>query len=190
MKYPGAFAAIVASALVGWSPVSAQQSIPSGTAAQRAALQKLSWMDGEWVGEATIHTASGEVIRKPHTERIGPMLGGSIKVIEGRTPGPDTGAAFNAFAVISWDDAGHRYIMRSYANGQAGDFPLTADATGFSWVIPAGPGEVRFRTTYSSGQWLETGDFVLPGRPPARTVELRLTRRGDTSWPAGHPVEP
>lgn len=190
MKH-GLLAAGLAIALV-WLPSCglAQESAPNGSEVQRTALSRLSWMDGEWIGEAIIHTATGEVLRKAHTERIGPMLGGSIKVIEGRTPGNAGDAAFNAFAVVSWDEANHRFMMRSYANGQAGDFPLTADDTGFSWVIPAGPGEMRFQTTFADGEWVETGDFVMPGRPPARTVELRLRRRGDTSWPAGDPVEP
>ncbi|CAN5206645.1 hypothetical protein BH10PSE1_BH10PSE1_23380 [soil metagenome] len=159
-------AACIASIFVlGSSPVFGQDSAPSGT-------------------------ASGEVVRKAHTERIGPMLGGSIKVIEGRTPADAGQAAFNAFAVISWDQAGQRFMMRSYANGQAGDFPLTADETGFSWVIPAGPGEMRFHTTIVGNEWVETGDFVMTGRPATRSVELRLRRRGDTTWRAGDPVQP
>lgn len=191
MKYSGYLACIAVGWLAAFAPASSQDSAPAGTEAQRSALERLSWMDGEWVGEANIRTASGEVIREIHTERIGPMLGGSIKIIEGRTPGHDTGAAaFNAFAVISWDVSNQRYVMRSYANGQVGDFPLVADASGFSWVIPAGPGEMRFQTTYSDGVWVETGDFVMPSRPPMRTIELRLTCRGDTTWPSGNPVEP
>src|SRR5690606_9193543 len=110
-----AFAACFALSIPGAASAQAQQ--PAGTAEQRQAMQTLAWMDGEWVGEATISMGPGRTSTLPHTERIGPMLGGSIRVIEGRSVNPDGSAAFNAFAVVSWDDETDRYMMRSYANG-------------------------------------------------------------------------
>ena len=169
----------------------AQEMYPSGTAEQRQAMQTLSWMDGEWVGEATVFMGPGAGASHPHTERIGPMLGGSIKVIEGRSAGdPDGAPAFNAFAIVSWDDASDRYVMRSYANGQVGDFPLEATTDGFSWTTPTRGGEIRYVTTFRDSEWIETGHFVMPGRDPMKVIELRLRRRGDTDWPAGDPVVP
>jgi hypothetical protein len=169
---------------------SAQAVFPEGSAEQRQAMQALSWMDGEWVGEAKISMGPGRTVTHPHTERIGPMLGGSIRVIEGRSVNPDGSAAFNAFAVVSWDDAADRYMMRSYANGQAGDFPLEATADGFRWTTPAPGGEMRFVTTFKDSEWVEVGDFVMAGRDPMRVIELRLRRRGDTGWPAEGVVVP
>ena len=182
-------AACVALALP--AAASGQTMQPAGTAEQRAAMQTLSWMDGEWVGEATVSMGPGQTSTHPHTERIGPMLGGSIKVIEGRSlGGADGAAAFNAFAVVSWDDASDRYTMRSYANGEVGDFPLQATADGFSWTSPARGGEMRYVATFRDGEWVETGHFVMPGREPMQVIQLRLRRRGDTDWPAGDPVIP
>lgn len=177
-------------ALAVAATASAQAVRPNGTVEQRQAMQALSWMDGEWVGEATILMGPGAGTH-PHTERVGPMLGGSIKVIEGRSAGGADGApAFNAFAVVSWDDAADRYVMRSYANGYAGDFPLEASADGFAWTAPAPGGEIRYVTTFRDGVWVEIGHFVMPGRDPMKVIELRLRRRGDTDWPAGDPVIP
>lgn len=169
---------------------SAQTMQPAGTEEQRQAMQTLAWMDGEWVGEATVSMGPDRTSTHPHTERIGPMLGGSIKVIEGRSVNEDGTAAFNAFAVISWDDAADRYIMRSYANGQAADFPLEGTADGFRWSTSARGGEMRYVTMLQNGEWVETGHFVMPGRDPMKVLELRLRRRGDTDWPAGDPVAP
>lgn len=177
-------------ALATASTASAQAVLPAGTEEQREAMKTLSWMDGEWVGEATIFMGPGQSQKHPHTERIGPMLGGSIKVIEGRSAGDGGTASFNAFAVVSWDDATDRYMMRSYANGQAGDFPMEATADGFRWTTPGRGGEMRFVTTFRDGEWVELGDFVMPGRDPMRVIELRLRRRGDTGWPAANPVVP
>lgn len=186
-----AFAALMASAaLAAATPVLAQAVLPAGSDEQRQAMQTLSWMDGEWVGEATVMMGPGRTSTHPHTERIGPMLGGSIKVIEGRSANDDGTAGFNAFAVVSWDDESDRYMMRSYANGQAGDFPLEATPDGFRWTTPSRGGEMRYVTTFKDGEWVETGDFVMPGREPMRVIELRLRRRGDTGWPAANPVLP
>lgn len=183
--------ALTASALVAAAtPALAQAVLPAGTEEQREAMRTLSWMDGEWVGEATVMMGPGRTSTHPHTERIGPMVGGSIRVIEGRSLNADGSVAFNAFAVVSWDDAGDRYMMRSYANGQAGDFPLEATADGFRWTTPSRGGEMRYVTTFKDGEWVETGDFVMPGREPMRVIELRLRRRGDTGWPAADPVAP
>ena len=168
----------------------AQALQPAGTAEQRQAMQALAWMDGEWVGEATVSMGPGRTSTHAHTERIGPMLGGSIKVIEGRSTNDDGTVAFNAFAVVSWDDATDSYVMRSYANAQAADCPLQATADGFRWSTPGRGGEIRYVTTFRDGEWVETGDFVMPGRDPMRVIELRLRRRGDTGWPAADPVIP
>lgn len=168
----------------------AQAVFPAGSEEQRQAMRTLAWMDGEWVGEATISMGPGRTTTHPHTERIGPMLGGSIRVIEGRSLNDDGTAAFNAFAVVSWDDATDAYVMRSYANGQAADFPLEATADGFRWSTPGRGGEMRYVTVFRGGEWVETGDYVMPGREPMRVIELRLRRRGDTGWPAADPVVP
>jgi hypothetical protein len=183
-------ALLACAALAVPAAASAQAMLPTGTAEQRQAMQTLAWMDGEWVGEATVSMGPGNTSTHPHTERIGPMLGGSIKVIEGRSANDDGTAGFNAFAVVSSDDAADRYMMRSYANGQAGDFPLEATADGFRWTTPARGGEMRYVTTFKDGEWVEVGDFVMPGRDPMRVIELRLRRRGDTGWPAADPVTP
>ena len=179
----------LAAGLLLSTQAAAQTLNPAGTAEQRAAMQTLSWMDGEWVGEATISMGPGRTTTHPHTERIGPMLGGSIKVIEGRSAGEGE-PSFNAFAVVSWDDATDRYMMRSYANGHVGDYPLEATADGFAWSTPSRGGEMRYVTTFKDGEWVEIGEMVMPGRDPFRVIELRLRRLGDTDWPAGDPVTP
>ncbi|RZJ05800.1 MAG: DUF1579 domain-containing protein [Brevundimonas sp.] len=173
------------------APALAQAPLPSGTQEQREAMQRLSWMDGEWAGTAAVYAGPDRTTTYRHTERIGPMVGGSVKVIEGRTTDDAGNVVFNAFAIVSWDDAADRYVMRSYANGDAGDFPLEVTADGFKWMTPSRGGSVDYVTTHTGDEWVETGDFVMEGgRPPMRVIELRLRRRGNTDWPAANPVAP
>lgn len=159
-------------------------------AAQQEAIARLSFMDGVWRGTAWTMLPSGEKHTITQTERVGPFLDGSVKVIEGRGYDPDGKAAFNAFAIISYNGATRAFTMRSYAQGNVGDFVLTPTADGFVWNIPAGPMTIRYTAVVKDGVWREVGDRILPDKEPVRFFEMTLTRVGDTNWPAAGAVSP
>ena len=160
------------------------------TAAQVKAMTPLSFMDGTWKGSASMMLPSGEKHTITQTERVGPFLDGSIKVIEGRGYEADGRASFNALAVLSYDPDKQAYSMRSYAQGRSGDFVFTPTADGFVWEIPAGPMTIRYTAVVKDGVWSEVGDRIVPGKDPIRFIELSLKRVGDTSWPAAGAVDP
>jgi hypothetical protein len=81
-------------------------------------------------------------------------------------------------------------MMRLYANGQAVGLPLEGDVGGFRWNVPSRGGELRYATSLENGEWVETGDYVMEGRPPMRVIDMRLRRVGDADWPAGGTVAP
>jgi hypothetical protein len=112
-------------------------------AAQREAMAPLAFMDGMWRGSAWTILPSGEKHTATQTERIGPFLDGSIKVIEGRGYDADGKVTFNAFSTISYNPATRAYTMHSYAQGQVGDFVLKITPDGYIWEIPAGPVTIR-----------------------------------------------
>lgn len=163
---------------------------PAGSEAQRAAVGALDFLDGEWRGEAVI-TMPGGRMTLTQTERVGSLLGGSIKVIEGRGYAADGSTQFNAMAVLSWDERAGRYGFRSWANGHSGEYPFERTEDGFRWETPAGPNaKVQYVATVKDGVWHEVGDYVAEGQPPRRFIEMRLTRVGDATWPAGGAVAP
>ncbi len=153
-------------------------------ASQQQAMQKLAFMDGVWRGPAASTRPTGEKDLITQTERIGPFLDGSVKVIEGRGYHADGRLAFNSFGTISFDPATGVYQLRSHAMGNAGSFVLTPMPDGFSWDIPAGPMILRYSTTIKNGEWREVGDRIMPGKDPVRFFEMTLKRIGDTDWPA------
>jgi hypothetical protein len=159
-------------------------------AAQREGMQRLSIMDGVWRGPAWTILASGEKHTITQTERIGPFLDGSVKVIEGRGYDPDGKVTFNAFGTISYTPATHAYTLHSYAQGNVGDFVLTPTADGYVWEIPLGPMTIRYTATIKDGAWREVGDRIMPGKEPIRFFEMNLKRVGDTNWPAGGAISP
>jgi len=158
--------------------------------AQREAMKSLAFMDGVWRGPAWTVLPSGEKHNITQTERIGPFLDGSVKVIEGKGYDADGKVAFNAFATISYNPATKGYTMHSYAQGSVGDFVLTPSPDGFVWEIPAGPMTIRYTATVKDGAWREVGDRILPGKEPVRFFEMNLKRVGDTTWPAAGAVSP
>jgi len=178
-------AAILALLVLPLAPAAAQSADPQAIAAEREAMARLAWMDGIWRGPATTQTPSG-----PHsvtqTERIGPLLGGTIKVLEGKGYNADGSTGFNAFGIVSYDPASRSYRLHSYALGRAGDFDFTPNADGYVWTIPAGPFTIRYTATLAGGTWTEVGDRIVPGQPPQRFFEMHLTRVSDTDWPAAN----
>jgi hypothetical protein len=159
-------------------------------AAQQEAMVKLSFMDGVWRGTAWTIRPSGEKHTITQTERIGPFLDGSVKVIEGRGYDPDGKLTFNAFGTISYNPATRAYTLHSYAQGNVGDFALTPSADGYVWDIPAGPMTIRYTAVVKEGAWHEVGDRIMPGKDPTRFFEMNLKRVGDTSWPTAGAMGP
>ena len=160
-------------------------------AAQREAMAPLAYMDGTWRGPAWTLLPNGEKRTVTHTERIGPFLGGTVRVIEGRSYVDSGAVGFNALGIISFDPAKKAYNLHSYAMGHTGDFPLVRKPDGYTWEIPAGPGTtIRYEATVKDGTWVEVGDRHSGDKPPVRFFEMKLQRVGDTDWPAGNPVPP
>lgn len=156
--------------------------------AQRKAMEPLKMMDGVWRGTASTTGRSGEKHVITQTERVGPMLGGSIKVMEGRGYEADGKLSFNAFGIISYDPASQSYSMHATAQGHTGDFAMTVTDDGFNWSIPAGPMTMRYTAVIKDGIWHELGVREMPGKPPVQFFEMKLKRAGDTDWPAAGAV--
>jgi hypothetical protein len=157
-------------------------------AAQREAMKSFAAMDGVWRGPAWTILPSGEKHNITQTERIGPFLDGSVRVIEGRGYDPDGKVTFNAFGIISYNPATKAYAFHSYAQGNAGDFVITPTADGYVWEIPAGAMTIRFTAVIKDGTLHEVGDRIMPGKEPVRFFDMNLKRVGDTTWPAAGAV--
>ncbi len=159
-------------------------------AAQKEALAKLQGMNGVWRGTATVTLPSGEKRVITQTERIGPFLDGSLKVIEGRGYEPDGRVAFNALGIVSFNPATHAYSMRSYAQGRSGDFVLKPTADGYTWEITAGPAVIRYTAVIKGDVLQQVGERIVAGGEPVRIFEMTLKRVGDSDWPAAGAIGP
>lgn len=184
-------AAALAVALVAIPAAAQYAPQPSGSPEQRAAIDRLDALDGEWAGPAWSMGPGGARIEMIQTERVGDLAGGSLKVVEGRGYTSDGQTAFNAFGVITFDARAGTYLFTTFVDGQKHDFPMTVTADGFIWERPAGPNAVvRFTAVVKDGRWHEVGEYIAAGQPPRKMIELNLKRVGDSRWPLGDPVDP
>lgn len=185
-------ALLVAAPLAMAAPAFAQGYDPAPrVAAQKEAMKAFDMLDGEWRGPAKTLIGNGTWLELVQAERVGPMLDGAVKVIEGRGYMADGSLSFNAFAVISYDPDRKAYSMRSYTGGRAGDYPITPTPTGFTWEIQAGPNmKISYEATVKDGVWTEIGTRIPKDGPPVKFIELKVTRLGDSQWPAAGAIPP
>lgn len=158
---------------------------------QREAMKKLAYMDGVWRGPAWTILPNGKKHDITQTERIGPFLDGTLKVIEGRGYESEDKVTFNAMGIISYDLEKKHFTMRSYAQGHSGDFVLNLNDNGYTWEVPAGPGmTIRYTATVKNGAWKEVGDRIAKGKEPVRFFEMELKRISDSNWPIAGTIAP
>ena len=183
-----AIAGLLAALVVFMSPIiaSAQDAdAAKRIASQREAMVELKRLDGVWRGPAWILQADGQKREFVQTERIGPFLDGSIKVIEGRGYAPDGRVTFNALGIVSYSPNSKSFSMHSYAMGFAGDFAFTPLPDGYMWTTPAGPNAaIRYKATIVGDAFTEVGDRIVEGKDPMRIFEMHLKRVSDTDWPS------
>lgn len=184
---------LAVSAAVAFASVGASAQQPDTAAllsAQSEAMKAFTMLDGAWRGPATVIQADGSRLAFIQTERIGPFLGGSIRVIEGRGYDDSGAVRFNAFGIVSFDPSTRSYSLHSHAQGHVGDFAFVPTGDGYRWEIPIGPATIRYVATVKDGELHEVGERIVAGREPLRIFEMRLKRIGDIDWPAAGAIAP
>ncbi len=164
------------------APVAAQPPKPT--------TEAVAFLDGVWIGPAEMTLPNGDVSRFEQMERVGPMMGGEIRIMEGKGRGGDGKTLFNALSVLSQEPDGG-IMMRSYTMGHDSSRSLKIDgAGGFGWEMQAGPARMRYTATVKDGVWDEVGERIGPDGKAVRFFHMRLKRVGDTDWPAANPAFP
>jgi len=173
--------------VIAWALLAATPAL-----AQISPMAKLDVMKGVWKGQAKGYGLGGKPYQVTQTERVGPMNGGDLLVIEGRGYGDDKALQFNAFGVVSWNPQTQGYEFRAYNSGYAVTAPFKLDGEVGQWEMPAGSNAVvRFTLDFSTpGVWHETGQYVASGQPARPILDMTLQRVGDTDWPTAGAVQP
>ncbi|HYP06518.1 MAG TPA: hypothetical protein VER03_09855 [Bryobacteraceae bacterium] len=142
-----------------------------------AAMKKLSWMIGEWRGEAWMqvgpqkHTSTG-------TEVVQSRLNGSILTVEGSFKDATGKPTHTAFGVLSFNPRSDWYRFHAFTGaGQMADAKVAMRDNGFDWSFEAAPGvQVRYRVNLDeNGEWVEKGEMTREGKT-VQFFEMRLRK--------------
>lgn len=158
-------------------PMSQLPRVPD-LAAQRAAMNKLSFLVGKWAGEARLLRGPAESIELLQTEEAWYKLDGLILVIEGVGRTKSTGQpVLQAFGIISYDDESSTYRMRAFNDGRflETQVKLLDQGQAMTWGFVLGTIKTNSVLRINeSGEWTESAEITLGSDPPKKLLELTV----------------
>lgn len=146
----------------------------------RTAIDKIRFMEGTWKGSGWIRMGpqKHEFIQ---TESVTAHANGTVLTIDGMgrdAANPDQ-IVHQAFAVISYDQAAGKYLMRAVradGNHVDADFAVQDDGSivwGFEHPMA---GQIRYTIRQEAGAWVENGEASRDGKTWMPFLEMRLVR--------------
>ena len=178
---------LYAASLICATPVAALASqaprgLDSLLAPHRSAMKALAGLDGVWQGEGrTFSPTGGATFRQ--TIRVTSLGEGTIKLLEGRSSGPDGGASNYSVEIVSFVPSTAAYSMRLYTQGIQADVPIKPLNGGFTLEYPDGTATIRFTVTVTADTWHEIAERRAPGAEAFRFLELSLHRTRNAEAP-------
>jgi hypothetical protein len=180
MRLASLAAAIVAAImLANPTPAAAQHQRGPDLAEQQAAMARIAGMVGDWQGEANV---TFPVTRTVHqSEHIESAMNGLLLVIRGTgyaTAERSGAPIFNAFGVISYDDARDLYEFRVYNDGRAATATARfLDDGRLQWTMDFSPVIIRYTIALDGDSWRETGEMSRDGGATwTPTIDMALRR--------------
>ncbi|MGN3973741.1 hypothetical protein [Tsuneonella sp. SYSU-LHT278] len=150
--------------------------------------REVAFLDGVWIGPAAITLPDGRKMEFEQMERVGPMMGGEVRVMEGRGRDSTGKTVFNAFSIFSQNAEGE-IEMRTYTMGHQNSRRVELrDGRSFAWEIPASTHTVRYTAEVADGVWKEKGERIGADGKSVPFFEMTLTRVADTRWPEDNPL--
>lgn len=154
--------------------------------AQRAAIEKLAFLEGDWSGTAIATLPDGSRIEMAQTERVSRKVGGLAITFEGTGRDRSTGeVAFEAFASVFQDfQTGEYRMYGGTSDGRNGEMELRLVENGVQWWPKGMEESVRYTITVSDdGQWVENGEYSMDGQTWMSFFQMTLTRNETAGAP-------
>jgi len=158
---------------------------PDISARSKEEMKKLSYLAGDWKGEAVYRNAKGEmtIVQEEHIES---KLQGLVLAIEGTGTQKNTATSqdeivFQAFAVVNFDQADQQFKFKSFVKeGYSTNayFKVLAENK-FEWGFDIGKGgKMRYAITLDPVKktWNEVGEYSKDGNTWMKTIELNLIK--------------
>ena len=167
---------VVFSLLIGVT-VFAQAPPTQPSADHLAAMKKVSWMIGEWRGEAWTQVGA-EKKTSTGTEVVQSRLNGSILTLEGAFKDAAGKTVHTTFAVLSFNPRSDWYRFHGFTGaGQMADAKVAMRDKGFDWSFESEPGvQIRYRVLLDEkGEWVEKGEMTREGKK-VQFFEMRMRK--------------
>jgi hypothetical protein len=154
---------------------------PAGAAAQRAEMNKLQWLVGEWKGSGWIVIGPQGRKEFTQTETIQSKLDGLVILIEGIGKSKEDGSTVHsALALVSYDDRARTLRWRAFtAEGRQTDAQAKAGTNMLEWEMQI-PRQGRIRYTLKlneKGDWFEVGEMSQDGQTWNKFFEMTLQKQ-------------
>jgi hypothetical protein len=152
---------------------------PDFSAQCKTEMQKLSYLVGDWKGEATIKNQSGTKTLS-QTEHIEWKLDGLVLSIDGTGREQDK-ITFQAFALVNFDPADQQFKFKSFVREgySTNAYFKVLEENKFEWGfdIPSG-GKSKYTITLDPTKktWYETGEYSRDGNTWMKFIDLNLTK--------------
>ena len=149
-------------------------------------MEKVQWLVGKWKGEGWMMFGPEEKHTFSQTETVTSKLNGILLAIEGLGTDGESNIIHNAFAVLSFDSANQKFVMRAHkADGAFTEADAIVDDKGnFIWGFSHPyAGELRFTIKQNDkGQWYEIGEVSSDGGNSwFQNFELLLNKMEETT---------
>lgn len=162
------------------APLAAQTTSPP-----TGPLAPLSFLVGEWKGEATMDMGPRGKHQAVQREWVRTAAGGAVITVIGqgveRQPDGTDRMIHDAFAVIYGDRDG-KPAIRAFRAGNYVDPEFSLAGTGFTWAYDdPRAGRIRYTMTLTpDGRWHEVGDRSADGGATwSRFLEMTLVKTGE-----------
>ena len=144
------------------------------------AMDKLSFLVGDWTGEGWIQMGR-EKHHFTQSETVSQKVNNTVIVIDGKGIDSETKQiTHEAFAVISFNKAQKEYLMRAFrADGNFIDAEAKVDENGsFIWGFThPQAGQMRYTILLKDGKWVEIGEMSRDGNNWFQFFEMTLTKK-------------
>lgn len=148
--------------------------------AQRAAMQKLAFLIGDWSGEASVLRGPGQFVDLAQTEHAEFKLDGLLLMIEGVGRLKSDGTpVLQALGVICFDDSSEQYRIRAFNDGRwlESELKLLDEAPAISWGFTLGEMSTHSVLRINErGEWIEHAALTIGNRPPQKLIDLTVRR--------------
>lgn len=183
--FVGALMALAATPLEAQTAADAARVAPA-LATQREEMSKLANYDGVFAGKWQVFKPDGSVAENGHAvHRIGPFLGGTIKMIEGRFYSDPSAPAFRGMIVLTYNIAQKAWKFNVFGMGGSFEVMPTLNENGYSFNVPGGSPEnfKRIVITVTPTSWAEQIYLHRAGEEPFKLFDMHLDRVGPSDWP-------